>query len=195
MENDKVTSPSSSSSAEKKKEKVGMVNKTLKGMSDLIQYLPTGTVFLFQTLNPIFTIAGHCTEINEILTGIFLAFCATSCVFSCFTDSYVGSDALIHYGIATFDGLWPAPNSDNIDISKYKITLGDVVDALCSLIVFAVIAILDPNTTNCFYPEFGVFQKVLVVILPAVVGFFASTVFNFFPKKRHGIGRIPACYS
>ncbi|XP_043722374.1 protein DMP2-like [Telopea speciosissima] len=165
-----------------------MADKALKGMSNLLRLLPTGTVFMFQVLNPLFTSNGHCHTVNKVFTGLLLVFCAFSCCFSCFTDSYVGSDGVVHYGIATLTGLWPSPASDSVNLSSYKIRFGDFVHAFWTLIVFAVVSLLDPNTMNCYYPSFVIGEKVLVMILPPVVGFLASLVFFCFPRKRHGIG-------
>ncbi|KAJ4954995.1 hypothetical protein NE237_011778 [Protea cynaroides] len=164
-------------------------NFAFKGLASLLKLLPTGTVTLFQVLNPVLTNNGSCHQpINKWLTGALLVVCAFSCCFSTFTDSYVGSDGKLHYGIATITGLWPSPASSSVDLKKYKLTLLDFVHAFWTLIVFATVSLLDTNTVGCFYPKFESEQKVLVMVLPPVVGFFASGVFFIFHNKRHGIG-------
>ncbi|XP_043721908.1 protein DMP2-like [Telopea speciosissima] len=169
--------------------KEGMTDKALKGMGSLLKLLPTGTVFLFRFLNPVFTDNGRCPHtINKYLTGILLVFCGFSCFFSTFTDSYTGSDGLVHYGIATINGFWPSPASEKVNLSSYKLRFRDFVHAFWTLIVFAVVSLLDTNTVNCYYPSFESAQKVLVMLLPPLVGFFASAVFFIFRNKRHGIG-------
>ncbi|RZC47994.1 hypothetical protein C5167_040949 [Papaver somniferum] len=99
---------------------------------------------------------------------------------------YVGNDGVTHYGIATTKGLWPSSKSENL--SAYKLRFGDFVHGFFTVLVFAVIVLLDPNTVGCYYPSFQSSQKVLLMALPPVVGAISSSVFMIFPNKRHGIG-------
>ncbi|XP_021904866.1 uncharacterized protein LOC110819853 [Carica papaya] len=163
-------------------------DKTFSGVGNLIKLLPTGTVFIFQFLNPVLTNNGRCSIINKYMTGIFLALFGFSCCFSCFTDSYKGPDGVIHYGIVTVKGLWLSTNVEGVDLSKYKLRFGDFVHAFFPLIVFGVVALLDPNTVHCFYPAFESTEKVLMMVLPPVIGAISGTVFALFPCNRHGIG-------
>lgn len=165
-----------------------MYNKTLSGVGNLIKLLPTGTVFLLQFLNPVVTNTGHCNTLNKYLSGALLVVCGFSCAFSSFTDSYTGTDGQRHYAIVTNKGLWPSPASDNLNLSAYKLRFGDFVHALVSLVVFAVLGLLDTNTVQCFYPGFESGEKVLMQVLPPVIGAGASAVFMVFPSNRHGIG-------
>ncbi|XP_028759929.1 protein DMP2-like [Neltuma alba] len=162
--------------------------KTFTGLGNLIKLLPTGTVFLFQFLNPVVTDTGHCTTTNKIITGALFVACAFNCCFACFTDSYTGSDKQRHYAIVTSKGLWPAPASEKVDMAKYKLRVGDFAHALLGLVVFAVLALLDANTVHCFYPNFEKAQKILIQVLPPVIGVAAGAVFMLFPNTRHGIG-------
>lgn len=100
----------------------------------------------------------------------------------------MGSDGEIHYGVATVKGIWPCPASDSVDMSAYKIRIGDFVHALLSLSVFTVLGLLDTNTVRCFYPQFVATEKILVQVLPPVIGTISSAVFVIFPNNRHGIG-------
>ncbi|KAJ8767546.1 hypothetical protein K2173_017615 [Erythroxylum novogranatense] len=177
-----LTSKSSSSS------KMSIGEKTFNGLGNLIKYLPTGTVFLFQFLNPVLTNYGHCTTLNKWLSGILIGLCGFSCCFSCFTDSYIGSDEKTHYGIVTTKGLWPSPASESVDMSKYKLRFGDFVHSVFSVIVFSVLSLMDSNTVDCFYPSFESTNKLLLQVLPPVVGAVSGTVFMLFPNNRHGIG-------
>ncbi|CAN8268853.1 unnamed protein product [Cochlearia groenlandica] len=161
-------------------------DRTYTTLGDLIKLLPTGTVFLFQFLNPVLTNNGHCHVINKYLTGALIIICAFSCVFSCFTDSYRTRDGHVHYGVATMKGLWP--NSSSKNLSKYKLRLGDFVHGFFSLIVFGVISLLDGNTINCYYHGFGSIGKIVLMVLPPVIGVVAGVVFTVFPSRRHGIG-------
>ncbi|XP_057434061.1 protein DMP2-like [Lotus japonicus] len=165
-----------------------IAKKTFSGVGSLIKLLPTGTVFLFQFLSPIVTNTGHCNTVNKYLSSILLVVCGFNCVFSSFTDSYTGSDGHRHYGIVTAKGIWPSPASGNIDLSKYKLRFGDFVHGFISLIVFAVLGLLDINIVRCFYPEFESSEKVLLQVVPPVIGAIASAVFMIFPGTRHGIG-------
>ncbi|KAL1358410.1 hypothetical protein HN51_003686 [Arachis hypogaea] len=165
-----------------------MSTKALNSLGNLIKLLPTGTVFMFQFLIPVVTNSGHCTTLNKYLTAALLVICAFNCVFASFTDSYAGSDGLRHYALVTPKGLWPSPASDGVDMSKYKLRVGDFVHAFSSLIIFAILGLLDTNTVRCFYPGFESSEKVLVQVLPPVIGAVTSAVFVMFPDNRHGIG-------
>lgn len=85
-------------------------------------------------------------------------------------------------------GLWPSTNSGSVNLSPYKLRIGDFVHSFFALIVFAVLALLDSNTVECFYPSFESTEKVLLMVLPPVIGAISGTVFMLFPNKRHGIG-------
>ncbi|XVF38606.1 hypothetical protein REPUB_Repub20aG0116800 [Reevesia pubescens] len=162
--------------------------KTFSGFGNLIKLLPTGTVFIFQFLNPVVTNNGQCSTTNKVLTSILIGLCGFSCAFSCFTDSYKGSDGLVHYGITTIKGLWPSSNSGSINLSSNKLRISDFVHAFFSVIVFAVLCLLDTNTVKCFYPSFESTEKALLMSLPPVIGAISSTIFTVFPSTRHGIG-------
>ncbi|KAK9933578.1 hypothetical protein M0R45_020771 [Rubus argutus] len=182
-------SSSSASKSKKSTKKKGVQDIALTGVGNLIKLLPTGTVFLFQFLNPVLTNNGHCnTPANKYLSAILITVSALSCCFSSFTDSYTGSDGQTHYGIATTKGLWPSTDSGSVDLSAYKLRVGDFVHAFFSLVVFAVVSLLDSNTVRCFYPAFESTERVLLMVLPPVIGTIAGTVFVVFPNKRHGIG-------
>ncbi|KAK7348176.1 hypothetical protein VNO80_22726 [Phaseolus coccineus] len=166
----------------------GLRNSTLASVGSLIKLLPTGTVFVFQFLNPVLTNSGECHATNKSLCAILLLLCGLSCAFSSFTDSYTGSDKQRHYGIVTPKGLWPSPASNSVDLSSYRLKFGDLVHAVLSLSVFAVLGLLDTNTVQCFYPGFQSTQKRLLQVLPTAIGAVAGGLFMIFPNDRHGIG-------
>ncbi|QCD79921.1 protein DMP2-like [Vigna unguiculata] len=163
-------------------------NTTISAAGSLVKLLPTGTVFVFQFLNPVATNSGQCNTTNRWLSAILLLLCGFSCAFSSFTDSYTGSDKQRHYGFVTRKGIWPSPASDSVDLSGYRLGFADFVHAALSLLVFAVLGLLDTNTVHCFYASFESTQKSLLQVLPTVVGVFAGGVFMIFPNTRHGIG-------
>ncbi|XVE65703.1 hypothetical protein DITRI_Ditri08aG0021000 [Diplodiscus trichospermus] len=163
-------------------------DQTFTGLGNLIRLLPTGTVFIFQFLNPVLTNNGHCSTVNKVFTSILIGLCGFSCAFSSFTDSYKGSDGLVRYGIATVNGLWPSPSSGSVDLSSYKLRVGDIVHAFFAVVVFAVLCLLDTNAVKCFYPSFESTEKALLMTLPPVIGAISGAVFVAFPNNRHGIG-------
>ncbi|XP_004486087.1 protein DMP2-like [Cicer arietinum] len=178
----------STSKTSNNKSASNMTRKTFSGVGNLVKLLPTGTVFLFQFLSPVLTNNGHCNTVNKYISAIFLVICGFNCAFTSFTDSYTGSDGQRHYSIVTTKGLWPSPASESVDLSAYKLRFGDFVHAFLSLIVFAVLGLLDTNIVLCFYPEFESSEKILMQVLPPVIGVVSSTVFMIFPSNRHGIG-------
>ena len=182
----KQTTQSSSSSSSSQ---TTIKDKTLSGLGNLVRLLPTGTVFLYQFLSPVLSNNGHCDPtIYKYLTTILVAVCGFSCFFSSFTDSYVGDDKKTHYGVATLKGLWPSADSKNVDLSAYKLRIGDFVHAFFALIVFGVLVLLDQKTVNCFYPLSDSTEETLLKVLPPIVGAISSVVFMVFPNNRHGIG-------
>ncbi|XP_020107907.1 uncharacterized protein LOC109723829 [Ananas comosus] len=173
--------------------KVSIGDQAFKSVGDLIKLLPSGTVFVFQFLSPLLTNTGHCNTLNKVLSSLLLLGCGFSCSFASFTDSYVGRDGRLYYGIVTRSGLWSFsdPNARSLDLSKYRLRAGDFVHALLALVVFAAIALLDADTVACFYPALEKEESAMVGVLPAVVGGLASFVFMVFPNNRHGIGYPP----
>ncbi|CAN6289327.1 unnamed protein product [Urochloa humidicola] len=174
---------------------VTMADRALRGVSDLIKLLPSGTVFMFQFLTPLVTNNGHCSgTFNKVLSGALLALCGGFCAFSSFTDSYVGSDGRVYYGVVTRRGLRTFssdPDAPARDLSAYRLRAGDFVHAALSLLVFATIALLDADTVACLYPALQVSERTMMAVLPPVVGGAAGYVFMVFPNNRHGIGYQP----
>uniref|UniRef100_A0ACD5YSJ6 Uncharacterized protein n=1 Tax=Avena sativa TaxID=4498 RepID=A0ACD5YSJ6_AVESA len=174
-----------------------MANTAFKSLGDVLMVLPTSTVIVYEVLNPIVTSAGSCSVANKAVTAVLVALCTFSCAFSAFTDSYVGADGKVRYGIVTPRGLLPFnagddPDAALRDFSKYRLRLADFAHALFSVIVFAAVALLaDANTVACFYPRLIEQQKALVTALPVVIGALASGFFVVFPSTRHGIGYPP----
>ncbi|CAM0907058.1 unnamed protein product [Alopecurus aequalis] len=173
-----------------------MADTAFKSIGDVLKLLPTSTVMVYEVLNPIVTNTGACSVANKAITAVLLALCAFSCAFSAFTDSYIGADDKVRYGIVTARGLLPLSGDDADaavrDFSKYRLRLADFAHALFSVIVFGAVALLaDANTVACFYPGLMAQQKQLAMALPVVIGALASGFFVVFPSTRHGIGYPP----
>ncbi|KVH91940.1 Protein of unknown function DUF679 [Cynara cardunculus var. scolymus] len=133
--------------------------------------------------------SGHCNTVNKYLSSILISLCGVSCFFSCFTDSYEDDDGTTHYGFATAKGFWPSPApSSAVDVSQYKLRVGDFVHAVFTVVVFAAVALLDDNTVECLYPAFETNEKMLMMVVPPVIGAISGSVFMVFPTTRHGIG-------
>ncbi|CAD6211307.1 unnamed protein product [Miscanthus lutarioriparius] len=173
---------------------VSVADRALRGVADLIKLLPSGTVFLLQFLSPLVTNNGHCATFNKVLSGTLVALCGVFCAFSSFTDSYVGSDGRVYYGVVTQRGLrtfTPDPDAAARDLSAYRLRAGDFVHAALALLVFATIALLDADTVACLYPALELSERTMMAVLPPVVGGVAGYVFMVFPNNRHGVGYQP----
>ncbi|CAL5084369.1 unnamed protein product [Urochloa decumbens] len=175
-----------------------MADATFKSIGDVLKLLPTATVIVYEVLNPIVTNTGVCHLGYKIATGILLGLCGFFCAFSTFTDSYVGADGNVKYGLVTPRGLLPFVSDSSgagggRDFSRYKLRFADFVHAAFTVAVFAAVALLaDANTVACFYPSLKEQQKKVVMALPVVVGAVAGVVFVVFPSTRHGIGYPPS---
>lgn len=176
-----------------------MEDATFKSIGDVLKLLPTATVVVYQVLNPIVTNAGACHVGYKIATGILIGLCGFFCAFSTFTDSYVGADGKVKYGLVTPRGLLPFADSagaaaaaGGTDFSKYRLRFSDFVHAAFAVAVFAAVTLLaDANTVACFYPSLKEQQKKVVMALPVVVGAVSGVIFIVFPSRRHGIGYPP----
>ncbi|XP_051126056.1 protein DMP2-like, partial [Andrographis paniculata] len=144
-----------------------------------------GTVFLFQYLLPVLTSNGECHVVHKYLSELLAVACGLSCFVSLFTDSYVNSQGDI--GIVTTKGLWPG--SDSKDLSSRRLRFGDIAHAILALSVFAVVALLHPDVVDCFYSDFKLKQKALLMAMPPVI--VSGFVFVLFPNTRRGIRHPP----
>ncbi|XP_006644193.1 protein DMP2-like [Oryza brachyantha] len=173
------------------------VDKTLSGASDLLKLLPTGTVLAFQALAPSFSNHGVChAAANRYLVLALICACAASCVLLSFTDSLVGRDGQLYYGVATLRGFRPfnfAGTRDERDavfkdLSRFRITALDFVHAFFSALVFMAVAFADAAVQTCLFPDAGPDMRELLVNLPLGAGFLSSMVFMIFPTTRKSIG-------
>ncbi|OMO62439.1 hypothetical protein CCACVL1_22835 [Corchorus capsularis] len=171
-------------------------HKALPGSANLANLLPTGTVFAFQAIIPSFSNNGKCELAHRYMTLAIIILCSLACFLSSFTDSFVGEDGKLYYGIATFNGLYIF--NDDLDLEnnketkeilkKYKLTTIDLVHAFCSLTLFLVIACSDSDVQSCYFPKPGPNCNALMTNLPLAAGILDSGLFMLFPTKRRGIG-------
>ncbi|CAK7340799.1 unnamed protein product [Dovyalis caffra] len=171
--------------------------KSLVPEANLANLLPTGTVLAAEALIPSFTNNGECAPANKYLTLGLIICCSLACFLSSFTDSFIGKDEKIYYGIATYNGLRLFNDIDGNDgageeekekTKAFSITFIDFVHAFTSLIVFMVFALSNSDVQNCFFPKAGPNDKALIMNLPLGAGVLASFLFVLFPTRRRGIG-------
>ncbi|GMI65318.1 DUF679 domain membrane protein 10 [Hibiscus trionum] len=176
-------------------------HKALPGSANLANLLPTGTVFAFQAIIPSFSNNGKCELVHKYMTLGVIILCSLACFLSSFTDSFVGNDGKLYYGIATINGLWVFNDEDDDDLDlernreetkkklkKYRFTTIDFIHACCSLTLFLVLACSSFDVQGCFFPEPGPNGNALMTNLPLAAGILASGLFMLFPTRRRGIG-------
>ncbi|GAB4851192.1 hypothetical protein Ancab_030486 [Ancistrocladus abbreviatus] len=176
--------------------KLTTTQQALNDLDKVLNLLPNGATFVFTTLLPLFSNNGQCELVSKILTAILIVVCGFSCALASFTDSYTDKNGNTHYGIVTIKGLWTFDNSnsdnggDN-EAAQYKLQPADFVHAVLSLLVFAVVTLLNSDIVHCFCPSLEAYMNSLMKALPVVVSTVASLVFKFFPVTRRGIGSNP----
>ncbi|KAL1222382.1 Protein DMP10 [Cardamine amara subsp. amara] len=181
--------------------------RSLPAAGNFVNLLPTGTALMFETLIPSFSNGGECTNkpANKLLTISLISFCAVTCFFSSFTDSFVGEDGRIYYGIATANGLYilndyPDDGYDpeaglTVDDKKrrYKMSFVDFVHAFVSVVVFLALAVESSDLRRCLFSgddgdtwggNFVIMIKYVAVMVATVASFYLA----IFPTKRRGIG-------
>jgi hypothetical protein len=172
-----------------------LVDKTLSGASDIIKLLPTGAVMVFHALAPSFSNHGACGVASRYLTLALVGACAASCVLLSFTDSLVGRDGRLYYGVATPRGFYPF-NFDGTgeerrrkfgDLTRMKVRPLDFVHALVSAVLFVVVAFGNAGVQSCLFPDVGADVREVLMNLPVGLGFLSSMVFMIFPTTRKSI--------
>ena len=127
------------------------VDKTSMSIANLVKLFSTTTVLAFQILSPILTNRGHCCSVNKYLTDFLLGICRISCFLDSFTNSYRAEDETLYYEIVTRRRMWRI-NPEirrTMDLSSYKLKFLDFVHAVLSVLVFASVALMDPNIVGC----------------------------------------------
>lgn len=173
-----------------------LVDKTLCCACDIIKLLPTGTVMAFHAMAPSFSNHGACGSASRYLTVALIGACAASCVLLSFTDSMVGCDGRLYYGVATLRGFYPF-NFDGTceermckfgNMARMKVRPLDFVHALVSAVLFVVVALGNAGIQSCLFPAIGPDVREVLVNLPVGLGFLSSMLFMIFPTTRKSIG-------
>ncbi|CAO2203972.1 unnamed protein product [Urochloa humidicola] len=177
------------------------MDKTLSSVANLAKLLPTGTSLAFHSLSPSFTNRGACLPSNRYLTAALLYLCFLSCVFFSFTDSFVGGDGKLYYGLATAKGFlvlnYTGGEEEDADAERRRRVFGnnlqrlrmrrvDFAHAGLSAAVFLTVAFGDAAVQSCYFPDASGNVKQVLTNLPLGAGFLSSMVFLVFPTTRKG---------
>ncbi|KAL6846456.1 hypothetical protein ACP4OV_023904 [Aristida adscensionis] len=171
-------------------------DKVMSSAANLAQLLPTGTVLAYQALSPSFTNHGDCSDANRWLTAVLVAVLAAISLFFSFTDSVVGRDRKLYYGVATprgfnvfnFSGEEEEREWALGELRKLRIRPLDYVHAVFTAVVFVTVAFSDVGLQRCFFRDASENTNELLKNLPLGMAFLSSFVFLVFPTKRKGIG-------
>ena len=150
----------------------------------------------YQALSPSFTNHGKCFSSNQWLTAALVLVLTISCVLFSFTDSVLGRDQKLYYGIATPRGFTVFNFSDEeeklqwtpAEFRRLRIRPLDFMHAFFAAVVFLTVAFSDVGLQNCFFPDASRNTEELLKNLPLGIAFLSSFVFMIFPTKRKGIG-------
>ncbi|WOL16473.1 hypothetical protein Cni_G25260 [Canna indica] len=175
-----------------------VVDKTLSIAANLAQLLPTGTVLVFQSLAPSFARHGVCYATNRYLTVAFMVASVASCTFFAVTDSLLGGDGKLYYGLATLNGFlvlnYDGPEEERnqvfagVDLASYKLRVVDYVHVVFTVLMFLSVAFGDAMIQKCLFPDAAASATEVLVNLPLGVGVVSTLVFVVFPTTRRGIG-------
>ncbi|XP_004969121.1 protein DMP3 [Setaria italica] len=179
------------------------IDKTLASVANLAKLLPTGTALAFHSLSPSFTNRGACLPSNRYLTAALLYLCFLSCIFFSFTDSFVGGDGKLYYGLATAKGFlvlnYTGDSGDDEEedaerrrqvfrnLHRLRMRCVDFAHAGLSAAVFLTVAFSDPAVQSCYFPDASGNVKQVLTNLPLGAGFLSSMVFLVFPTTRKGL--------
>ncbi|VVB15266.1 unnamed protein product [Arabis nemorensis] len=180
--------------------------RSLPAAGNFANLLPTGTALIYETLIPSFSNGGECADksANKLLTISLISFCAVACFLSSFTDSFVGEDGRIYYGIATAKGLYILNDYPDVGYDpesgltgdkkrRYKLSFVDFLHAFVSVVVFLALAVESSDFRRCLLSEddgdnWGGIMVISIRYFGLMVGTVASFLFALFPTKRRGIG-------
>ncbi|KAH7446948.1 hypothetical protein KP509_01G083600 [Ceratopteris richardii] len=167
------------------------ISLAVKNASNLCNLLPGGTLLFFQSLLPIVSNGGACTnsQAYTFMTLALLLFCGTWCAFLPFTDTVKAPNGKLYHGIATRRGLWLPQSGDApfrtgraVSLARFHLRPIDFLHASLSLCVFISVALFTPNVSNCFFHS--IIPQDLQNSVPLIVGFVASFLCIVFPSPR-----------
>lgn len=167
------------------------IGQTYQSTAHLAKLLPSGTVLSFQILAPTLAKQGHCSDMNQMMTGGLVVLCALSCCVLSFTDSFRDEEGKVRFGFATPRGLWVIDGGaplDPLGAAGFRMRFLDFVHAIVSAMIFVAIALFDQQVVSCFYPTPSEDTKQLLTALPVGIGIIGSMLFVSFPTTRHSIG-------
>eukprot|EP01018_Ginkgo_biloba_P039688 Gb_04259 [translate_table: standard] len=165
-----------------------ILHYSLSTTSNFVKMLPTGVVFMFQTLSNLLSNEGDCGKGNKVLTGVFLGILGIACFISSFTDTFE-DNGKVHYGIATTTGLATLTHKNKKQKRKdsaCKLNWKDWMHATLAVVVYAVMVLSDKTVVQCLYPSAQSKINKLVQALPLAVAFATSALFAIFPSTRQG---------
>ncbi|KAK3160884.1 hypothetical protein QOZ80_1BG0066980 [Eleusine coracana subsp. coracana] len=173
-----------------------VTDKVMSSAANLAQLLPTGTVLAYQALSATFTNHGACYPANRWLTAVLVTVLSAFCIFFSFTDSILGRDRKLYYGVATPRGFnvfnFSGEEEERYwalgELQKLRTRPMDYVHAFVTAVVFLTVVFSDVSLQNCFFPNAGANTNELLKNLPLGMAFLSSFVFMIFPTKRKGIG-------
>ncbi|XBH97800.1 hypothetical protein VPH35_127418 [Triticum aestivum] len=182
-------------------------DKVMSSAAKLTQLLPTGTLLAYQALSPSFTNHGKCEASNQWLTTALVIILAALCILFSFTDSVLGRDQKLYYGIQVkqLSYLYTISSNSGFNVFNFsdeeeklkwtpaefrrlRIRPLDFLHAIFTALVFLIVALSDVRLQNCFFPNAGRNTTELLKNLPLGIAFLSSFVFIVFPTKRKGIG-------
>ncbi|KAF7081341.1 hypothetical protein CFC21_085294 [Triticum aestivum] len=172
------------------------MDRVMSSVTNLAQLLPTGTVLAYQALSPSFTNHGKCEASNQWLTVALVAILVVMCLFFSFTDSLVGRDGKLYYGVAAPRGFnvfnFPGEDEnrewDRDELWSLRLRPLDFVHSFFAAVVFLTVVFSDVGLQNCFFPDANRNTQELLKNLPLGMAFLSTFVFTIFPTKRKGIG-------
>ncbi|XP_042512996.1 protein DMP9-like [Macadamia integrifolia] len=168
------------------------MKQTPSKTSVLVNFLPSGTLLIFNMLIAPISENGKCDTVNFTMMNILIALCVISCFFFQLVDSYQDGKKVYH-GIVTKKGLLLF----NSDLEKrykegkeYTLKATDLIHAIMSAFVFAVFALSDKRVRDCLLPAHEAVMAEVMKTLPLIVSIACSGLVLIFPDTRFGVGML-----
>lgn len=148
---------------------------------------------MFQTLAPLTTNNGICGAPEKAVTGVFLAVLCFVCFATAFTQRVAGTDdGKQHYVLLTpaaciNKSLTTTSSARDEAAVKAAGNAGgqDLVHAGFSTLLLAVLALLTPPVTTCYYPHLA---DVIIKAVPPILALAVSGLMLMLRAPRAGVG-------